>query len=59
MFCFNPVDTRFRFNVYSTSMRPQIDVETTPCFYREGDLILRHPQSLGKPSWFALKSKSL
>ena len=57
MFCFNPVDTRFHYNVYLTSMRHQIDVETTLCVYRQGDIILCHQQSLGKPSWFALKSK--
>ena len=57
MFCFNPVDTRFPFNVYSTTMRRQIDVETRSCVYREGDLILSHRQSLGKLSSFALKSK--
>ena len=37
MFCFNPVDTRCRFNAYLTSVRRRIDVETT-CVYREGDL---------------------
>ena len=56
MSCFNPVDTRFCFNVYSTSMRRQMDIEMTLYVYREGDLTLCHRQSLGKPSWFALES---
>ena len=39
MFCFNPVDTQFRFNVHSTSMQRQINAETTSCACSEGDLI--------------------
>ena len=30
-----PVDTRRRFNVYTTSNRRRIDVETTSCVYWE------------------------
>ena len=56
MFCFNPVDTRCCFNVYSTSVWRQIDVETTSCVYREEDLFCVIGR-LGKPSWFAPKSK--
>ena len=37
-FCFNPVDTQCCFNAYSTSVRRRMDVETTSCLYREGDL---------------------
>ena len=29
----DPVDTRRRFNVYTTSIRRRIDVETTSCVY--------------------------
>ena len=36
MFCSNPVDTRCRFNAYSTSV--QIDIETASRAYRERDL---------------------
>ena len=32
----SPVDTRRRFNVYTTSYRRLIDVETTSCVYWEG-----------------------
>ena len=28
-----PVDTRSRFNVYKTSIRRRIDIETTSCVY--------------------------
>ena len=38
MFWFNPVDTQCCFNVYSTSVPRRIDIETTSCVYREGDL---------------------
>ena len=55
MFCFNSVDTRCRFN--ATSVRRRIDVETTSSVYRGGGFILCHRSSLGKPSWFAPKSK--
>ena len=37
MFYFNSVDIRCRFNLHSTTMRRQIDIEMTSCVYREGD----------------------
>ena len=38
MFCFNPIDTRYRFKAYSTSLRRRIDVETMSCVYKKLDL---------------------
>ena len=35
-----PVDTRRRFNVYTTSYRHRIDVETTSCVYWVGGGII-------------------
>ena len=37
MFYFNSVDVRCCFNLYSTIMRRQTDIETTSCVYREED----------------------
>ena len=53
MFCFNPVDTRCRFNVYAMSNRRSNDVV---CLHGRG-FILSHWQSLIRPSWFTPKSK--
>ena len=54
LFCFNPVDTRCRFNVYSTSVRRRWN--GVVCLQGSG-FIMCHRQSLGKLSWFAPKSK--
>ena len=53
MFCFNPVNTRCCFNIYSTSNRFWNDVVC-----QQGRrFILCHWQKSGKPLWFAPKSK--